>query len=101
MKIICSICGTPKGAEKCQIVQLTTKEKKSFEEKGISVNDKYFYCKPCWKVMTSEQAATMMANLYERQLLQAGVSKTQAAKQAQSYRTRLLEIAEKNDRDQS
>jgi hypothetical protein len=100
MKVVCGICGLEKESSKCEIVVLTPEEKKGFMEKALPFQDRYFYCKPCWGLMSSEKAATLMSNLYESQLYQAGVPKGQAKALAERYRTRLVEIARNNGNTQ-
>lgn len=93
--MITCMCGYKKEATVCQIIPLSPKEKKDLIEAGHQeVQDQYYCCKPCWRLMQDpEKAPLFMRNSYEQQLKQFGVP--HAKKLADMYYKKLIELQRK------
>lgn len=94
MKQVTCMCGYQKSDVECHTLTLTVEEKKSYADAGKKVDDKYYVCKPCRRVMENpDLAAQYMRNSYEQQLRNLGVP--QAKKLADKYHQGLIELQRK------
>jgi len=90
----CAICHRPRAVERCEVLELTADEKKAMRQMGQTPEDKLYYCRPCWRVVTNrEQGAALMKGMAQVQLQRAGV--TNAETVATKFHERLLKLVEK------
>lgn len=98
MKVTCGICRDEKEAEDCHVVELNEDEKKYLTDQGFEPMGKFHYCRSCWRLMKGPNAVNFMKNRVEGAMQQLGVPRKLARKQADLYKTKLLEISKNANR---
>ena len=94
----CAVCQRPKVRNSCEIIRLTREEKESIRKLGGTPPDEYFYCKPCWRIITDRQkGADLQKGIIQVGLQRIGVSNAEEV--ADKYRKKLLDITPTKPRD--
>lgn len=97
-QVECAVCNRSKKRSECEVIRLTEAEKKSVRSTGATPLDEYFYCRPCWRIVTDRfKGADLQKGIVQVSLQQIGVTNAEAI--ATRYRDNLLSITPKEPRN--
>lgn len=84
----CDVCGQDRPGKR---VDLTAEEQALYLKQGAEAKEAYFYCHPCWRILSNpERGPLLMRGLFERQLRAAGVPNP--GEMADKYYRKLKEL---------
>jgi len=93
----CSICKRSRPVKDCVVVELTAAEEADLVGRGVTPDDEYIYCKPCWRVIQdASNGPSLMRAAVERELLKLGVMPKRAKKLADRYHAKLIELGRRS-----